>query len=77
MLPMPTMERKVRTLQLEQYALTGRDLCTSLTHPLDRQRDLLLVAARHAICKDMHVITVLEKIEGGLQHADMRLRGSI
>ena len=30
------MGRKVRTLQLEQHALTSRDLCTSLAHPLDR-----------------------------------------
>ena len=69
-----TMGRKVRTLQLEQHALTSRDLCTGLAHPLDRQRDLLLVAARYAVREDVHVIAVLQKIKGGLQHADMRLR---
>ena len=71
---MSNMGRKVRTLQLEQDALTSRDLCTSLAHRLDRQRDLLLVAARYAICKDMHVVTVLEKVQGGLQYADIRLQ---
>jgi hypothetical protein len=71
---MLAMGRKVRTLQLEQHALTGRDLCASLAHPLERQRDLLLVAARHAVREDVHVITVLEQVQGGLQYADMRLR---
>ena len=71
---MLTMRRKVRTLQLEQHALTSRDLCTSLAHPLECQRDLLLVAARHAIREDVHVIAVLEKVQGRLQHTDMRLR---
>ena len=74
MSPMLKMGRKVRTLQLEQHALTGRDLCASLAHPLERQRDLLLVTARYAVREDMHVIAVLEKVQGGLQHADMRLR---
>jgi hypothetical protein len=72
---MPTMGRKVRTLQLEQHALTSRDLCAGLAHPFERQRDLLLVAARHAVREDVHVITALEQIQGGLQHADMRLGG--
>ena len=74
MLPMLTMEHKVHTLQLEQHALASRDLCTSLAHPLERQRDLLLVAARHTVCKDVHVIPVFEQVQGGLQHAYMRLR---
>ncbi len=72
--PMLTMGRKVRTLQLEQHALTGRDLCTSLAHPLERHGDLLLVAARHAVRENVHVITALEQVQGGLQYADMRLR---
>ena len=74
MSPMLKMGRKVRTLQLEQHALTGCDLCTSLEHPLEGQRDLLLVAARYAVREDMHVIALLEKVQGGLQHADMRRR---
>ena len=32
--PMLTIGHEVRTLQLEQHALTSRDLCTSLAHPL-------------------------------------------
>jgi hypothetical protein len=71
------MERKVRTLQLEQHALAGRDLGASLAHPLECQWDLLLVAARHAVCENVHVIAVLEKVQGGLQHADMRLHSDI
>jgi hypothetical protein len=56
--PMLTTDHKVRTLQLEQHALAGRDLCASLAHPLEHQRDLLLVAARHAVREDVHVIAV-------------------
>jgi hypothetical protein len=74
---MRIMGRKVRTLQLEQHALAGRDLCASLAHPLECQRYLLLVAARHAVCENVHVIAVLEKVQGGLQHADMRLHSDI
>ena len=66
---MPTMGCKVRTLQLEKHALTSRDLCTSLAHPLECQRDLLL-AARYAIREDMRIMAVLGKIEGGLQPCD-------
>jgi hypothetical protein len=77
MSPVRTKGRNVRTLQLEQRALAGRDLCTSLAHPLECWRDLLLVAARHSIREDVHVIAVLEKVQGGLQHADMRLHSDI
>ena len=66
--------RKVSTLQLEQHALTGRDLCNSLAHPLEGQRDLVPVEARYAVRGDVHIIAVIEKVQGGLQHADIRLR---
>jgi hypothetical protein len=72
MSPARTMGRKVRTLQLEQHALT-HDLCTCLAHPPERQQDLLLVAA-HAVREDVHVIAVLEKVQSRLQHTDIRLR---
>ena len=48
------------------------DLWTSLAHPLECQRDLLLVAARYAV--PVNVIAVLEKVQGGLQDPDMRVR---
>ena len=70
---MLTIGRKVSTLQLEQHALTSRDLYLSLTHPLESQRDFVLVAARYAAREDMSVIAVIEGVRGGLQHADMRL----
>lgn len=60
--PMITVGRDIRTLQLEQDALTGRDLCASLTHPLKRQRDLLLIAARHAVREDVHVVATFEQV---------------
>ena len=47
------------------------DLCASLAHPLECQRDLL-VAARYAVREDVNVIAVQEKAQGGLQ--DMQLR---
>ena len=68
------MGRRVHPLQLEQQALTSRDLCASLAHPLERQRNLLLVAARHTVREDMHVIAALEQVQGGLQYAHVRLR---
>ena len=74
MSPVLTMVRGGHTLQLEQHALTSSDLRASLAHPLERQRDLLLVAARHAVREDVHVIATLEQVQGGLQYAYMRLR---
>ena len=68
------MGREVRTSQLEQNASASRDLCTSLAHPLECQQDLLLVAAQHATRKGLYVMAVIEKVHGGPQHADMRLR---
>ena len=68
------MGREVRTSQLEQNAFASRDLCTSLTRPLERQQDLLHVAAQHATRKDVYVMAVIEIVQGGLQHAGMRLR---
>jgi len=44
-----------------------------LEHPLEGQRDPLLVAARYAVREDMHVIALLEKVLGGLDvHKDER-----
>jgi hypothetical protein len=37
-------------------------LYISLARPLESQRDLLLVAARYAVCEDVHVIVVFEKV---------------
>ena len=56
---------------VEQNASASRDLCTSLAHPLKRQQDLLHVAAQRATRKDVYVMAVIEKVQGGLQHADM------
>ena len=64
--------RKVNTLQQEQHALTSRDLCNSLAHLLEGQRGLLLVAARYAVRGDVHITAVIEKVQGGLQHSDIR-----
>jgi hypothetical protein len=50
------------TLQLEQHALAGRDLRTSLAHSLECPRHLLFVAARYPIGKYVHVIPVLEQV---------------
>ena len=61
---MLTIGRKGSTLQLERHALTGRDLCTCLTHPLEGQRDLLPVTARYAVREDIRVIAVIEKVQG-------------
>jgi hypothetical protein len=65
----------ILTLQLKQHTLAGSDLRTSLTHSLERPWDFLLVAARHAVGKHVHVISALEQVQGGLQHAYMRLGG--
>ena len=52
------------------------DLCTSLAHPLECQQDLLLVAARYDVREDMNVIAAQEKVQGGWQDPDMRLRST-
>jgi hypothetical protein len=70
--PMLTTDHKVRTLQLEQHALAGCDLCAGLAQTLEHQRDL--VAARHAVREDLHVMPTFEQVQGGLQHTYMRLR---
>lgn len=64
----------ISTLKLEQHTLAGGDLRTSLAHSLERPRHFLLVAARHAVGKHVHVISALEQVQGGLQHAHVRLR---
>ena len=61
------------TLQLEQHALAGRDLRTRLAHSLESPRHLFFVATRYSIGENMHVISALEQVQGGLQHAYMRL----
>ena len=55
-------------------SLTSRDLCDSLAHPLGGQRDLLLVAARYAVRGDVHIMAEIEKVQGGLQHSNIRLQ---
>ena len=60
---MLTMEREVRTSQLEQNAFASRDPCASLAHPLERQQDLLHVAAQHATRKDDYVMAVIEIVQ--------------
>ena len=50
------------------------DLGTSLAYPLECQRDLFLAAARYTARVDVGVIGVLEKVQGGLQDPDVRLR---
>ena len=67
-------DTEVSTLQVEQHALTSRDLCTSLAYPLEGRRDFLLVATRYAAREVVHVIAMIEEVQGGLQHTDMRLR---
>ena len=61
-------------MQPEQHALTSRNLRTNLAHSPECKWDFLLVAARYAAREDVHVIAVLERVQGRLQHVDMRLR---
>ena len=63
MSPILTMGHKVRTLQLKQHTLACK-LCASLMHVLNCKQDLL-VAARHTVHEDVHVIAVLEQVQGG------------
>ena len=61
------------TLQLEQHALAGRYLRTSLPHSLECPRHLLFIAARYSVGEYVHVIPVIEQVQGRLQHTNMRL----
>ena len=70
---MLTIGREVRTLQLGQYALARRVVICAPAWCI-RSRGLLLVAARNAVREDVHLIAVLEKVQGRLQDTDMRLR---
>jgi hypothetical protein len=68
-------ERFYFTLQLEKDALAGGNLGTGLAHSLERPRHLLLVAARDTVGDHVHVVPALEEVQGGLQHAYVRLGG--
>jgi hypothetical protein len=59
-------EKEGITLQLEQHALAGRDLRTSLAHSLERPGHLFFVAARYPIGENVHVIPALEQVQGRL-----------
>ena len=67
------MGRNGHTLQLEQHALASGDLCASLAHALERPGHLLLVAARHAVREHVHIVPVLEQVQGGLENTDVGL----
>jgi hypothetical protein len=58
---------------LEQHAFACSDLCTRLTHTLERPGYFFLVAARHAIREHVHVETLVKQIQGRLKHANVRL----
>lgn len=72
-------EPAVITHQHECASLTGRDPGPGLTHPRKSDGHFLLVYARNSFCQYVHIVTFVQEVQDGLQHANVRLwdRGSI
>ena len=72
-------EPAVITHQPESASLAGRDPSTSLTHFRKSDGHFFLVYARNAVCQYMHIVSFVQEVQGGLQHANVGLgdRGSI